>query len=288
MIEKIKNIFVIALPLILAGILFYQFGFYQKFHIHIGNFLTIEDVLLSGFKGKYILTFIIMSIMTMAMIFGTINKKAEDIFPNWFINLHNKTIRSFRISAFITVPIAIFAAIAFIKYEIVRGVFGLFLLLILDVFLTWVVFRKLLQADNFNQIKMENWALLIMFILGFYIAIPFSVGYKFAETYRGEKVIMRFKNGAVINCADTSASNFIGRTKDYLFIFNNRSNSTNIYRSDEVISLEYLPPKSVNGKNSRIMGTSGKQDSAGKIENLPKGDSVKGKAVLPKKTDSTK
>lgn len=120
---------------------------------------------------------------------------------------------------------------------IVSCIWGVLIFLILISY----IYSNVLSKNTLSEINWGGWISLISFIYLFIIMIPFTTGLLFANKTSNEKqVFVKFNQYEYLNSKDSIDLFYIGKTKDYFFINNKRTNTTRAYKIDNIEYIEFI------------------------------------------------
>ena len=234
MFSKIKEILSILVPLILVACFFYTCGYYYYFNTPISNYLSIEDFVLLFFKdNRPIYTGIIFFLS----FYFTKTIENNPISPK-----KRKKINSCNSLIFIFGVICLFKLPSWIDSTFERNTLALVLYSVF--FLFYMVFQIIPAFDKkteLTKIEQKTWRSLVSIFMIFFVAIPFFIGYKYvAACYNAPNVNITFIDNKLIQCNSDTKNVFIGKTKDYIFIYNSISQTTSICKALDIKSIELL------------------------------------------------
>lgn len=237
LIENLKQIVFIAVPISLAMTYVGVFSFYINYNIDITTYLGFED--LTIIYSKYT----IISFLYILIIYLFLRKLFRG---NGKENYWDKTIYSTsfkrRIIPMSFILIAMIVIIYFLEeYRIY--LFIIFLALFILSLLELSFYNLFFIFSNSSYEKEENFISIIALLIFGFSLIPFLIGYHSKEFKNKESIILYMENNKTIDVQKGSNLEFIGKTSSYIFILDNINNKTIVLPIDKIIQIEYCNMK---------------------------------------------
>jgi len=223
----------IIVPFLIVSGFLKQYAYFMFFNVNISDFLTLNEILTSFLDD--ILVFIIIPIFMLPLIFESTSfdkeilttdeseKKSHTYFP---INFYQSIRYTLQFSILIYFSIKILSQPL---QPLPNGLSGIIILLpVVCISLLNLYFIKLLTKNEYFR-KNYVQGLLSYFLSVYLVFIIFSTTYEIVlNKYYGEniKVTVNLKDKGIIT---TSNNNYIGKTNEYIFIYDRVNKSTAVY-----------------------------------------------------------
>ncbi len=238
-----------ALPVLIASGILHLYFFYTAFGISIFSFLEIGEVL-TAFLSNFMQTLILiaLAVINRVLIFG---KKDNEWHNEIYDKLLNSNTLGKRIRIFIvefwplmicSIGVALAGLIiALIRHEDTNSLIlsiSVILLVWVATFYSWelpILYKKNNTSVE-TQTKKKFFYMILLFVLVIYIFTQFKISsIKHDKSTLGTEIYL--DNNSVLESDSTSY--FIGKTNNYIFIYHQDDNYTEVYPVNRVKKLVF-------------------------------------------------
>ncbi len=237
--NQLKEISISAFTLSLIVAYFACLGYSTAFHFDMTTFLSVEDLIMIFSKWIWLSVFsLIIAINTIYTVF---NRSGNP--ESWWSKRIGRTMLKRR--AIIIIPILIAIIICVFIYDPLRDIlvatlgigFFIFLLVISILFVISILEDK----KEISEIKGENW-IAIVYVITLFIIISIFSGGVFAGKLTPDNIKVEFDD-CVINTSDSSDLIYIGKTSNYFFLYNTKTQNSTAFSMDKVKYFEIIETK---------------------------------------------
>lgn len=243
MLEKLKNIIIVAFTLSLVASYFMISGYYSSFNVDITSFLKIEDLILIYSQWVWLIL-LIFGFILYPMYSLFIKDINEDGWWDQTFITYKKI--NYKRRAAIILPSVILIILSSFWYQIIWdtltiGTAVLFLISIIASAI-YIFYSKSYKAKDLKDISPKDWAGLLIFSLFLIWVLPFIGSIIIAKKLPQENIVVVLENDT-INTQKSQNLKYIGKTSDYFFVNDTLTKATTAYRMDKVKSFEMIPKK---------------------------------------------
>lgn len=233
-----KAIFGFSFPVALVVSMFYEMGYYHYFNIEIDSYLGVDDLTLI-FLNKIFLLYYLMLVGSLFLIQIV---TAEPKSPSSFMKM--KLIGRFTMGYLILILVpVIFIAVVSISpvfrklFSLVASLFGLFIILI---FCFVFIIKPFIDEPDWQKIGVRRWLAAICLAAVLLIGAPYVSGSIDAVNTLGKTVKIIFEDGSSIDSRDKNDLFMVGKTRNYIFLYNRKDSTSYSYKTDKIKSIEYF------------------------------------------------
>ncbi len=233
-----KAIFGFSFPVALVVSMFYALGYYHYFNIDIDTYLGLDDLTLI-FLNKIFLLYYLMLVGSLFLIQLA---QAEPKGPSSFMKM--KLVSRFTVGHLVLILIpVIFVAVVSVSpvfrklFSIVATLFGLFIILI---FCFVFIIKPFVDEPDWQKIGVRRWLAAICLAAILLIGAPYVSGSIDAVNTKGKTVKVVFEDGSSFDGREKSELFMIGKTRNYIFLYNRQDSTSFSYKTDKIKSIEYF------------------------------------------------
>jgi hypothetical protein len=233
MIEKLKELFFVIIPLSLVATYIGCMSFYLNYNLDITTYIRFEDLTLV--YSKFTIIVILYTYMVFYVVKHIFSDEREE---NWWDKTIGKTLLKRRAIPLFIATIA--GIVLMLIFDIVFSLTALLIILLIAIYLIFYVLKTLVAPTSTDLIFRPKSILAIVCALAYSLLfIPAIVGGIYYKHYKPEKAIIYFESKEVVNTVVDQKLILVGKNLNFIFIYNNSDNTTSVYPVDKVEKIVY-------------------------------------------------